>query len=89
MSEMPAPSAALIVQGAVLRYLESREPGAIDAILAILEDEEVRSEVIRLRGPKLEPLVKESIGQARTWVAAVRAANRGIAPKKRFGLFGG
>jgi hypothetical protein len=87
MSEMPPPSAALIIQGAVLRYLECRDPGAMDAILATLEDDEVKSEIIRLRGPKLEPQVKEAIGQARTWVASVRAANRGIAPKRRFGLF--
>lgn len=87
--KLPEPSTELVLMGALLRALDLRHEGLLDELLDTLGDEAVKAEVIRLRGPRLEPQMKQHLADARFWLATMRAAHRGVMPKakKRFSLF--
>lgn len=72
--QLPPPSVGLTVLAHTIRLLEEDRPGFTDRLLATLEDEMLKTEIIRLRGPKVEPEVQRVHRDAVAWLSVVRLA---------------
>lgn len=72
--ELPPPSVGLTVLAHTIRLLEEDRPGFTDRLLATLEDEAMKTEVIRLRGPSVAPEVRRVHRDAVAWLSMVRLA---------------
>lgn len=77
MSELPPLSVEFLVVAAFAKAAERRLPGITEEALADLEDEALRAEVIRLRGPRMAPEVRDKFESAVAWVTALRLIDRG------------
>jgi hypothetical protein len=80
MPQLPPPSEPLVVLAVALRNLERRMPGLMDDVLADLETECLRSEIVRLRGPKVAAEMKGVLTRATFWTASVRIVAMAIPP---------
>lgn len=80
---LPSPSAALCIIGAALMEFERIEPGFMERLRVRIEDEAVRTAVVRLRGPKLTPEAIRAFQEAEAWIGAACLIADATVPKKR------
>jgi hypothetical protein len=69
---LPARCVQLHALGHLARVLEIRFPGILDEWVASLEDEALMNEVVRLRGPRAPPEMKDVRASALAWGRHVR-----------------
>lgn len=82
--ELPPPLATLHALGHLASVLEKELPGILDVWVASMENEASAREVVRLRGPKETPEIKEARLAAIVWADRVRLlALAHIARRKR------
>lgn len=66
---LPAPTPQFAVIAAALIEHEKDCPGFTERVRARLESEANLSGAVRLRGPRMEPAVREAVAQGLAWVA--------------------
>lgn len=84
--ELPAPTMLSVIVALSLIGIEDQIPGFTDRLITQLSAARLRSEVVRLHGPRRLPAVIEAQEQALMWLSAIKpfiAPERNIAERKR------
>jgi hypothetical protein len=66
---LPDPSWLAAIVGAILRSMETRDPGIVDEMLGSLQDDMAKAAIVRLRGPRQAPEVAAAHAEAHAWLA--------------------